>query len=94
MITSVMLHIFYLFTNLLLHLLYRSKEDSGNVKNSERIIEEESEFIVKNGTEEHSNREVNITRSLTKSFLGYFLGGSILKLVYDLLQFVNPVILG
>ncbi|KAG8192593.1 hypothetical protein JTE90_015226 [Oedothorax gibbosus] len=73
----------------------KSRERGGSLKNNERIIEEEeTEFIVKNGTEEHLKKEVNITRSLTKCFIGYFLGGSILKLIYDLLQFVNPVILG
>ncbi|XP_023237649.1 multidrug resistance-associated protein 1-like isoform X1 [Centruroides sculpturatus] len=38
--------------------------------------------------------EINIVSILIKTFGLYFLGGSSLKLIYDILQFVNPQILG
>ncbi|XP_042906948.1 multidrug resistance-associated protein 1 isoform X2 [Parasteatoda tepidariorum] len=62
---------------------------------SEDVGEEETkvDFILHNGVQNQSKKRINIIRSLAKTYAGYFIFGSISKLVYDLLQFANPIIL-
>ncbi|XP_054711811.1 multidrug resistance-associated protein 1-like [Uloborus diversus] len=56
-------------------------------------IEIETEFVIQNGLQEMPKKQINIFRVLVKTFWGYFLAGSACKFIYDLLQFVNPVLL-
>ncbi|XP_035225144.1 multidrug resistance-associated protein 1-like [Stegodyphus dumicola] len=61
--------------------------------NEKMKVEEEAEFIVRNGYVDQSKKKISITRALCKTFWAYFLAGSIYKLFYDGLQFVSPILL-
>ncbi|GIX88296.1 multidrug resistance-associated protein 1 [Caerostris darwini] len=74
----------------------RSHEDVDDLKAQnfeEQKLKDGTEYIVRNGRQDQPKEKINILRSLFKTFAASFFSGSILKLIYDLLQFVNPVIL-
>ncbi|CAL1277165.1 unnamed protein product [Larinioides sclopetarius] len=69
------------------------REEADDIKAEEQVLKDGTEYIVRNGHQDQPKEKIHILRSLYKTFAGSFITGSILKLIYDLLQFVNPVIL-
>ncbi|GFS47673.1 multidrug resistance-associated protein 1 [Trichonephila inaurata madagascariensis] len=68
--------------------------DDGEVpKVQEEKMKDGTEYIVRNGRQAQQKKKIHILRALFKTFAVSFFSGSILKLIYDLLQFVNPLIL-
>lgn len=68
--------------------------DDGEVPNvQEEKMKDGTEYIVRNGRQAQQKKKIHILRALFKTFAVPFFSGSILKLIYDLLQFINPLIL-
>ncbi|GFT34184.1 multidrug resistance-associated protein 1 [Nephila pilipes] len=71
----------------------KSYEDGETLNIQEEKRKDGTEYIVRNGGQAQQKKKINILHALFKTFAVSFFSGSILKLVYDLLQFVNPLIL-
>ncbi|GBM52169.1 Multidrug resistance-associated protein 1 [Araneus ventricosus] len=69
------------------------REEAEDIKAEEQVLKDGTEYIVRNGHQDQPKEKIHILRSLYKTFAGSFITGSILKLIYDLLQFINPLIL-
>lgn len=69
-----------------------SIRDGSPFMHSDEKSAEETEVIV-NGIQETRREKINIVKSLVKTFWAPFLVASIWKFFFDILQFVNPILL-
>lgn len=72
---------------------YRSIIDGSPYINSDGKGIVETEVVVVNGHQETQRQKIHIVKSLFKTFWAPFLSSSFFKFFYDLLQFVNPMLL-
>lgn len=72
---------------------YRSIIDGSPYINSDGKGIVETEVVVVNGRQETQRQKIHIVKCLFKTFWLTFLSSSFFKFFYDLLQFVNPMLL-